>query len=234
MHRKELNERSPLRVLDQSIHGGLGPGNLGVVLARHGVGKSAFLVGVALDDLMRGRKVLHISQEHPVEKVRAYYDEIFADLAHEKALSDVWKVRAEMERHRRIHHYLNRSFSVDKLQGTLAFLRDHGDFRPVTILIDDFDFSAASGEDVAALREIARGSEAEMWLSATVHRDVDETSRGIPAPLAARAGAIDVILRMAHDGDAVHITLLKDHDNPDVSDLKLTLDPRSMLIVSEG
>ena len=49
MHRKEINERSPMRVLEQSIHGGLGRGNLGVVVARHGVGKTAFLVGVALD-----------------------------------------------------------------------------------------------------------------------------------------------------------------------------------------
>ena len=61
MHRKELNERSPLRVLEKSIHGGLGRGNVGVIVARKGVGKTAFLVGVALDDLMRDRKVLHVS-----------------------------------------------------------------------------------------------------------------------------------------------------------------------------
>ena len=48
MHRKELNERSPLRVLEESIHGGLGRGNVGVIVARKGVGKTAFLVGVAL------------------------------------------------------------------------------------------------------------------------------------------------------------------------------------------
>ena len=65
MHQKEINERSPLRVLEQSIHGGLGRGNIGVIVARHGVGKTAFLVGVALDDLMRGRSVLHVSMEQP-------------------------------------------------------------------------------------------------------------------------------------------------------------------------
>ena len=43
MHRKELNERSPIRVLEASIHGGLGSGNIGVVVARHGVGKTAKL-----------------------------------------------------------------------------------------------------------------------------------------------------------------------------------------------
>ena len=39
MYRKEVNRSSPLRILERSIHGGLGPGNLGVVMARAGVGK---------------------------------------------------------------------------------------------------------------------------------------------------------------------------------------------------
>ena len=233
MHRKELNERSPLRVLEQSIHGGLGTGNLGAVIARNGVGKTAFLVGIALDDLMRGKKVLHISQQHPVEKVRTYYDDIFVDLAHEKALADVWKVRAEMERNRRIHHYLGHSFTVDKLQQTLAFLGEHGDFAPSAILIDDFDADATSAGELTALRAIAGRAEAELWISATIHREATLDDRGIPEPLAALASSIDVILHMAHDGNAVHISLLKDHDAPAAPELKLALDPKTMLVVRE-
>ena len=57
MYRKEVNEQSPLRILEQSTHGGLGRGNLGVVMARAGVGKTAFLVHIALDDMMRERKI---------------------------------------------------------------------------------------------------------------------------------------------------------------------------------
>ena len=48
MQRKFLNARSPLRLLEKNLHGGLGRGNLGVVLAGHGVGKTSFLVGVAV------------------------------------------------------------------------------------------------------------------------------------------------------------------------------------------
>src|SRR5512136_1089083 len=106
MHSKELNERSPLRLLEQSIHGGLGRGNLGVVMAPAGVGKTAFLVGVALDDLMRGRKILHVALDEPVEKIRDYYDEIFMDLARSSGLEDVCGERLEIERNRNIHTYL--------------------------------------------------------------------------------------------------------------------------------
>ena len=54
MYRKFLNARSPLRLLEKGLHGGLGRGNLGVVLAGHGVGKTSFLVCVGLDELLRG------------------------------------------------------------------------------------------------------------------------------------------------------------------------------------
>ena len=70
MYRKEVNAQSPLRILEKSIHGGLGAGNLGLVMARAGVGKTAFLVQVALDDLMRERSVLHVTLEQTVEHVR--------------------------------------------------------------------------------------------------------------------------------------------------------------------
>ena len=60
LYKKFLNARSPLRLLEKGLHGGLGAGNLGVVLAGHGVGKTAFLVGVALDELLRAGRVLHV------------------------------------------------------------------------------------------------------------------------------------------------------------------------------
>ena len=232
MQPKELNERSPLRVLEQSTRGGLGAGKVGAVVSRTGVGKTAFLVGVALDDLMRGRKVLHVSLDHPVDKVTVYYDEIFADLCHEKELADVWKVRLEMERNRRIHHYRD-EFTAAKLQDAVAFMRSTSDFAPAAILIDDYPLDRASREELAALQEIARTAEAEMWISATVHRDDKVDERGIPEPVARFADAFDIILRMGHDGNAVHIGLLKDHDNAKVSDLKLALDPKTMLLIKE-
>jgi hypothetical protein len=233
MHAKQLNERSPVRVLERSIHGGLGLGNLGVVVARHGVGKTAFLVGVALDDLMHARDVLHVSLDHSVDKVRTYYDEIFAELCRSEALDDVWAVRVEVERHRRIYSYLGGTFSVAKLAQTVRFLGEHGEFAPRAIMIDGIDFAAITLDDLAGLREIARSVEAEMWLSATTTREAQRNERGVPEPIAHLEAGIDVILTMGHDGRAVHVGLHKDHGNPQVSDLRLALDPVTLLLVRE-
>lgn len=233
MHRRELNERSPVRLLEASIHGGLGSGNIAAVVARHGVGKTAFLVGVALDLLMRGRMVLHISLEESSERVRSFYDEIFSDLAHARELEDVWKVRLEMERNRRIHCYLGGTFSIGKLGETIDFMREHGGFHPVAIMLDGYPFDDTTAEEIDELRAIAKNLDAELWMTAVTHREADADVDGYPAPIGGLAGKIDVILQMAHDTKAVHITLLKDHDNPDVSDLKLALDPTTMLLIRE-
>jgi hypothetical protein len=233
MYRKELNERSPLRVFEQSIHGGLGPGNIGVAVGRHGVGKTAFLVGVALDDLMRGRKVLHVALDQPVEKVRGYYDEIFADLARSSGLEDAGVERLEMERNRNIHAYLGGSFSVPRLRDAIAFLREHAHFVPRAIMIDGYDFESASLGGLTELRRIAQDLEAEMWMTAVTHRESQVNERGIPAHLARLESALSVLVSLRHDGKAVHISLLKDHDNAEVSDTPVALDPTTMLLIRE-
>lgn len=233
MHRKELNERSPLRVLEKSIHGGLGRGNVGVVVARKGVGKTAFLVGIALDDLMRDRKVLHVCLDQSVDKARTFYDDVFRDLAQSRALEDVWKVRLELERNRLIYAYEGDTFSLEKLQKSIRFMQKHADFVPAAIIIDGFDFKGATEADMQRLREIARECDAEIWMSAITHRDADRNERGVPEPLTHVESAIDVILTMGHDGSAVHVALQKDHDNPKVSDLRLALDPTTLLLTKE-
>ncbi len=112
MYRTFLNARSPLRLLEKGLHGGLGPGNLGVVLAGHGVGKTAFLVGVALDELLRGGRVLHVCLDHSVSHVRAHYDTVYEELASSTQLEDAATTHTEIDRHRSIRAYAPSGFSA--------------------------------------------------------------------------------------------------------------------------
>lgn len=233
MNLSELAERSPLRIFEQSTHGGLGPGNLGVVVARHGVGKTAFLVGIALDDLLRGRRVLHVSLGRTIEAVREFYDEVFMDLARGARLEDIPRVRRDMERHRHIKAYLKGTFSVDRLREHIRMLREVLEFVPAAVIIDNFAFEDTDAEELETLRAIARGLKCELWLAATTHRESPRDSQGVPEPVAGLKDSIDVIVHMAHDGKTVRLALLKDHDNPDVSEVGLALDPTTMLLVKE-
>jgi hypothetical protein len=233
MHSKELNERSPLRLLEQSIHGGLGRGNIGVVVAEAGVGKTAFLVGVALDDLMRGRRVLHVALDEPVDKIRDYYDEIFMDLARTSGLEDIGEERLKIERNRNIHTYVGKSFSIAKLRDALEFLKTHMHFDPSALIVEGYNFEKARLEDLAELREVAREIKGELWMSAVTHRASKSNERGVPEPVARLEQGIDVILSMRHSGAAVQLHLLKDHDNTEITDSHVALDPTTLLLIQE-
>lgn len=233
MEKNEINQRSPLRALQNSIRGGLGAGNIGVIVARHGVGKTAFLVGLGLDKLLRGRKVLHVSLGHAVDKVCAYYDDIFADLAREHDLDDVWRVRVEMERNRRIHVFPDGTLDGPRLRHALAFMKEHMGFAPSSILIDDYDFGQATPGALKELRALATETGDQIWMTAITSRDAAVDGDGIPEPVSPLKDEVDVILRMAHDGDSVRIHLLKEHDRTTPSPLDLALDPRTLLLVRD-
>lgn len=232
MYAKQVNERSPLRIFERSIHGGLGEGNLGIVASRAGTGKTSFLVGIALDDLMRGRKVFHVALEQSVNHVREYYDEIFVDLARTTHMEDALKVRIDIERCRHIHTFLGHSFSMMKFRSAMGFLRENLHFEPSVILIDGFDLGGDHYDEVNEMRDIARKTGAELWMSARTHRDSPPPQAGsLPSPLARYADLLSVVVSLESVGDTVRLRLLKDHANPDLADLYLDLDPQTMLLV---
>ena len=235
MYRSEINERSPMRVFERSMHGGLGRGNVGVIAARPGVGKTPMLVQIGLDDLLRERKVLHISHEHAVDHVRAYYDEIFHDIAVFKRLDDQEKVRLEMERNRLIFSHLGHTkaappslrggmTSVSRIQETVAFARDVAHFNPDVVIIDGFDLQGPGmHEAFVALGKLAKDLSAEVWVSV----------QDGPAALEKVASDIAVIVSLEPGRDSVQLKLIKDHDNKDLADFHLRLDPHSLQVIDE-
>ncbi|MCK4303078.1 MAG: AAA family ATPase [Candidatus Eisenbacteria sp.] len=235
MYRKEMNERSPLRVFEKSLHGGLGRGNLGVVMSRAGIGKTAFLIGVALDDLMRDRKVLHVSLEDSVERVRDFYDAIFKELSTSIDLEDAATARLLMERSRMIHSYRSGELSVEKLCSSIEFLSCHAQFKPQVVIIDGVNFYNTSNEELAGIRDLAQDLDVEMWLSVRTHRtEPRRDPRGIAEQVVRFDAHISVMVLLHDEEDGVvTIQLLKDHENQNLSDLHMKLDSTTLLLLAE-
>jgi archaellum biogenesis ATPase FlaH len=243
MYRKEVNERSPMRVFEKSMHGGLGRGNVGLVVSKHGVGKTPVLVQIALDDLLRDRKVLHISHEHAVDHVRAYYDEIFHDLAVTSKLEGPEAVKLDVERHRLIYSLMTQAMnapmslrgghsSIAKILETVAFARDVAHFEPDVIIIDGFDFVHATDDAVKELASLAKQLDVELWFSGHIGPGVVPVG-ALPPPLEDHAQHVNVIVYLQPERDVVRLRLLKDHDSQDLADLHLRLDPHTMRVVDE-
>ena len=226
----EIHERSPLRVLDRSIHGGLGRGELGVVCSHAGAGKTAFLVGVALDVLLGGCRALHVALDQPVDRVRNYYDELLAELSRAERLEKPSDARLLVERNRRIHAYQKVAFSVEALARSLSFLRSHTDVHPDLIVVDGYDWGHGSEGEITSLKDLARSEDAVLWMSASLDR-ASGTESGLPVPLERFEPMIDALLRLKGADGTVHLSVLKGHGNSAPAGVGLDLDPTTLLLV---
>jgi archaellum biogenesis ATPase FlaH len=242
MYRKEVNERSPMRVFEKSMHGGLGRGNVGVVASVPGMGKTPLLVQIALDDLLRDRKVLHIAHEHAVDHVRTFYSEVFHDLCVTSQLEDPDSVMLDVERNRMIFSLLtdhrdgappsqrNRS-SLERILDVVKFTKSTAQFNPDVLIVDGFDLVSGGGDAVKAMSALAKELNAELWISAKT-TDAPTGSK-LPAPLDALSDFISVVVFLAPEQDVVRLRLLKDHENTSLSELALRLDLPTMRVVDE-
>lgn len=238
MFRKEINDKSPLRILEGSTKGGLGPGNLGVVMARAGVGKTAFLVQIGLDDAMRERSVLHVALGQELDHVRSWYDALFEDLAEVTDLRNRDEVRALVSKHRVIQAFPDHRLPHERLDEILQLYKDKIQFAPRAILIDGFDWESgkivARAAELGAFKLIARRLGAELWMAAQTHRlgTASHPSKLIP-PCDAYEDLIDIAVFLEPEGTHVSVRLLKDHDNPRPANTHLHLDSDTMRLVSE-
>lgn len=235
MFRKEINTQSPLRILEQSIHGGLGKGNLGVVMARAGIGKTAFMVQIGLDDLMRERDVLHVALGQQLEHVQSWYDALFSDLANLSNLDDRESVRMNVVRRRCIQAYVEHKLSAERLEKAVELYKTHLNLQPSAILIDGFDWEgpvAATASTLGAFKATAQRLGAELWMTAQTHRSTTPAHpESLTPPCNVYGGVIDVAVFLESVGDHVTVRILKDHGHAVPSTTHLELRPDTMRLI---
>lgn len=225
-------EKSPVRLLDRALQGGLGRGNFGVVLSRTGVGKTGLLIGLALDRLLQGQRVLHISTKEPVDRVRAYYDQLLPAMARQLELDNMLERRLEVERGRHILVYNRETFTLEKLRQSIAFLRDGAGFTPDMVIMDGTPrFEYSEDWEIQGICELAREMNAEFWTGSNLHREGQELDdRGVPREVAWHEENLAVILGLQSQNDHVRVQILKEHDSEQPPTISLELDPETRLL----
>jgi hypothetical protein len=227
---KDFISVSPLKILEKSSHGRLGPGNLGVLMARAGVGKTACLIHIAFDKIFRKEKLVHISLEEGPDKVASYYNVIYSDLLKALHVNDNDEYRFLMERNRMILAYLNQSFDLARLEASLRNLAERLNFRPDTLIIDGLDFENAGRSVFEGLKKLAGKTEAEIWLSALCHRHISAVNeRGIPYPCHELDDLFSMIVQLQPERPGILLRLLKDHDRYQIEENSIALDPNTFL-----
>ncbi len=227
MYREYLNARSPLRLLEKGLHGGLGAGNVGVLLGGRGVGKTPFLVGVALDELLRGGTVLHVALDQTVSHVRAHYDTLFETLAASTHLEDAAITQGEIDRRRSIRVYPPDTLTSSKLREAVDLEVGAG-AKPSLLIIEGIDCESLPDDEMADLKALAGELAAEVWISAGTS---EEGVAEVPAAIERFGDLVSVVLTLEPGDDAVALRALKGHDNPELEALHVSLDPRTLLLI---
>jgi hypothetical protein len=224
---------SPLKIFEMSSHKGLGRGNLGVLMARAGVGKTACLIHLAFDKLFRKEKLVHVSLEDMPEKVTAYYSVIFSDLVKAFEMDDEYEKKMLLERNRMILAYLSQSFEIGRLRENLRNLIEHIEFTPDIIIVDGLDFVKAGREIFEGFKEVAIEFQIEIWFSALSHRHIDDVNeRGIPHPCNHLDDLFSIIIQLQSTQSGIFLNLLKDHDTRVMPNARVRLDPNTFLAMT--
>ena len=231
MVRSELIKRSPLRILEKSIHGGLGRGNIGILASRKGIGKTACLVHIATDKLFQEKPVIHVSYSSRVDYIINWYEDIFNEIAKKRSLESAVDVHEDIIKNRVIMNFKQDGARTEQVLKSLAAMIEHGNFAAETVIVDGFDFSQSCIEDLDLFKNFAKELGLELWFSASLKgQEPLFNEDGVPHLLEGCLGKVDVLITLRFEKDHVRLNLIKDHEYATPKDLDLKLDPKTLLI----
>jgi len=180
--------------LDHYIDGGLGKGELGVIAAPSGAGKSWLLTKLGQAALVKGFKVMHYTYELNQNYQGIRYDTCFTGIEPQQLLENLDRVRAVVEQvpgQLLIKYFPSRTASSLTLSAHLDYMKAQN-FVPDIVIVDYADLMRATTKAEARYQELGyiyeelRGLAGElqvpMWTASqtqrsSIHEDVIEADK---------------------------------------------------------
>ncbi len=170
------NKRDPIptgfEVLDELTKGGLGPGELGIIAAGPGLGKSWMLAAIGANAVKKGKTVIHYTLELNEDYVGLRYDTILTGISLDNLEYNIQKVKDKIEQlpgKLIIKWFPTKSASLITLKAHLDKLIMTGQ-KPDMIIIDYADLLKSSSknaerhEQLEGIYEEIRGLAGEYWV----------------------------------------------------------------------
>ncbi|MEE4242088.1 MAG: hypothetical protein V2I36_11535 [Desulfopila sp.] len=232
MTKEDLILNNPLRALGLGGKADEKNQGMGLVMARAGLGKTAILVQIALDFMMRGEKVLHVSIGETVEKARSWYDDIFSLTTAEMNDQERVDIEPEVMRNRMIMTFKESAFSIATLQERLDDLVKQDVYTPRCLIVDGYDFKDGGRgvmQEFATLME--KKGLGMVWFSAVSHRGDSRVSQsGVPAPCHEIDDMFSTVLYINPLEEGIRLDIIKCAACEIDANAKLAFDPSTMLI----
>ena len=229
MVKAELIKRSPLRILEKSIHGGLTPGHLGIIAAHKGEGKTACVVHLATDKLIQGKHVIHVSFETKTNHILDWYESIFKEISVKRELEGAVEIHDEIIKNRVVLNFHQHTATAEQIKHSVDALMSQGGFAADILVVDGYDFTHDDQSLLVDLKAYAAEKNLALWATA----DVETIGAGFPQELSAVEELTSVLIELKPQGDHTKLTLIKDYDRLVNEDLHLILEPNTLLIAEE-
>ncbi len=225
-----LVTQNPLRVLNI----GRNSRQMGLVMARAGLGKTALLVQIALDSILRGNRVIHVSIGESIDKARVWYDDILGFILQEHSVDRPHELIEMVKRHRMIMTFKESSFSRARLEERLNDLVLQDIFKPDCLVVDGFDFETTDRASMEDLKDLVDSMSLQAWFSAICHRaDRRVSPTGVPAPCHEVDDLFDTVILLKPGKENISLEIIRNNSEQDDSGVRLNLDPTTMM-VKEG
>jgi hypothetical protein len=230
--KEELIQRSPVRIFMNSIHGGLRPGELGLIASPSGIGKTSVLVQIALDKLLQGKRVIHVSFTQHTDYVLAWYEDIFDEFIKKKNLENEQDVKNDIVKNRVLMKFNQEGLTTEQVIRSLKAMMGEGGFKADCVIVDGYGFSPSGGEQISAVKAFAQETGVCVWYSCTVKGAQPlYDKRNIPVIIKDYAGFFEVIIVLEPRPDHIELTVSRDREAYNLEHLALRLDPKTLLIL---
>ncbi len=226
MAKQDLFETSPIRAFDAVTNGGLKAGELGLVTAKKGLGKTSVLVQFGMDTLLNGKQLVHVSFDQHSSNVISWYDGIYTEIAKKKSIPNEADVKEQIVRNRTILNFNLDSFNLQKVVNTLNALKAGG-IEVAGVVIDGVDFAKVGEDDVQAVASYAKATKTKVWMSATA--DGEKLSDSAPEAILPYFTAV---VHLESKNSVTQVEILKFGKNTDVAS-NLKLDSKTLLITNK-
>jgi hypothetical protein len=227
MLRKDLIPKSPvIQILGRE---NLEKGRFGAVVSRAGVGKTQFLVQIAICWLLDGKKVIHVSLDDPIEKINLRYREGYTNLIDSVGYIDPIKANRlweDIDTCKLGISYNETTFSSGNIREYLTSLRKENLELPAMMVIDGIDFNKDNTALLDEIKTLSDDFSLSVWFSIQSHREEEVTADGFPPQLDKVREWFDKALFLNPQEDKIKIVVLKDGESENNTFL---LNPATMM-----
>lgn len=204
---------------------------MGLIMARAGLGKTALLVQIALDSILLGNRVIHVSIGESIDKTRAWYDDILRHILQEQSVSQPHELIDMVQRHRMIMTFKESAFNRPRLEERVNDLVMQDIFKPNCLVVDGFDFENADRQTIEDIKDMAEAMSLQIWFSAVSHRgDARVSSEGVPAPCHEVDDLFDTVILIKPEEKKISLDVIKNKTGDTEAKVDLDLDPTTMMI----